>query len=206
MSAGEGGGPRVRVFSGNGFGQIADFFGIDDPNFRGGARTAVGDVDGDGRPDLIVAAGPGGGPRVAVYRGATLAAAGGPKLCSDFMAFESSFRRGVSLAAADLDHDGRADVIVAGGPGGGPRVSVFGGGGLVSDRQERLADFFAADPASRAGILLAMKDVDADGQADVVAASGDGSTARVYTVAAVLAKPNEPEVLRTLELQGGFVG
>ena len=33
----EGGGPRVRVFNGKGFAQVADFFGIDDPNFRGGA-------------------------------------------------------------------------------------------------------------------------------------------------------------------------
>ena len=65
----EGGGPRVRVFNGAGFGQVADFFGIDDPNFRGGARAAVGDVNGDGVGDLLVAAGFGGGPRVAVFDG-----------------------------------------------------------------------------------------------------------------------------------------
>src|SRR5207248_6721301 len=56
----EGGGPRVRVFSGKGFSQLADFFGIDDPAFRGGARAAVGDVNGDGAGDVIVAAGFGG--------------------------------------------------------------------------------------------------------------------------------------------------
>src|SRR5205085_4562751 len=48
----EGGGPRARVFSGAGFTQVADFFGIDDPGFRGGARAAVGDLDGDGVGDL----------------------------------------------------------------------------------------------------------------------------------------------------------
>jgi hypothetical protein len=52
----QGGGPRVRIFDGgNNFAQINDFFGIDDPNFRGGARAAVGDFNHDGR-DLAVAA------------------------------------------------------------------------------------------------------------------------------------------------------
>lgn len=32
----QGGGPRATIYSGNGFGKIADFFAIDDPNFRGG--------------------------------------------------------------------------------------------------------------------------------------------------------------------------
>jgi hypothetical protein len=64
------GGPRVRVFDGaNKFAQVIDFFGIEDVNFRGGARTAVGDVSGDGVGDLIVAAGFSGGPRVAVLDG-----------------------------------------------------------------------------------------------------------------------------------------
>jgi hypothetical protein len=41
------------VFSGEQFTQIDDFFGIDDPNFRGGARAAVGDIDHDGAGDLL---------------------------------------------------------------------------------------------------------------------------------------------------------
>src|SRR5205823_2190703 len=66
----EGGGPRCRVFDGkNQFNQLTDFFGIDDPNFRGGARAAIADVNGDGTGDLIVAAGFGGGPRVAGFSG-----------------------------------------------------------------------------------------------------------------------------------------
>ena len=52
--------------------EIARFLGIEDANFRGGARSAVGDVNGDGTPDLLVAAGFGGGPRVAVYNGRTV--------------------------------------------------------------------------------------------------------------------------------------
>src|SRR5204863_175404 len=65
----EGGGPRVRAFNGKTFAQIADFFGIDDVNFRGGARAAIGDITGDGTGDIIVSAGFGGGPRIAVFDG-----------------------------------------------------------------------------------------------------------------------------------------
>ena len=55
-----------------GFGLMADFFGIDDPDFRGGARAAIGDVNGDGIGDLVVAAGFLGGPRVAGFAGKSL--------------------------------------------------------------------------------------------------------------------------------------
>ena len=95
----EGGGPRVRVFDGAGFGQVADFFGIDDPNFRGGARAAVGDVNGDGAGDLIVAAGFGGGPRVAGFDGRSLAVGRRTRLFADFFAFEQGLRNGVFVAA-----------------------------------------------------------------------------------------------------------
>lgn len=64
----QGGGPRVCIFSllANGTRQLrANFFGIDDPNFRGGARPALGDVNRDGTPDLAVSAGFLGGPRTA---------------------------------------------------------------------------------------------------------------------------------------------
>ena len=40
----EGGGPRVTIDRGGGFAAVGYFFGIDDPNIRGGARAAVGDV------------------------------------------------------------------------------------------------------------------------------------------------------------------
>src|SRR5205823_8132147 len=38
-------------------------------SFTGGVFVAAGDVDGDGRPDLIISPDEGGGPRVQVYSG-----------------------------------------------------------------------------------------------------------------------------------------
>ena len=167
----EGGGPRVDIYSGADFKKLISFFGIDDPNFRGGARATVGDLNGDGVGDLTVAAGFGGGPRVAVFDGTSLA--GTPtRLVADFFAFEPTVRNGVYVAAGDLDGDGRAELIVGGGPGGGPRVSAFSGAGLLRGDQTRVVDFFAGDPASRDGVRLTVKDFDGDARADLVVGSG----------------------------------
>jgi hypothetical protein len=129
----QGGGGRVRVFDGVTRAVVADFFGIDDPGFRGGCRAAIGDVNGDGKGDIIVAAGSGGGPRIAVYDGADLAPGRTPrKLMGDFFAFENTLRNGAYVAAGDVNGDGFADLIFGGGPGGGPRVRIESGKVLLT--------------------------------------------------------------------------
>ncbi len=193
----EGGGPRVRVFDGaKNFAQINDFFGIDDPNFRGGARAAVGDINGDGRSDVVVAAGFGGGPRVAFYDGAQLGPTGGPKLVGDFFVFEQSLRNGVFIASGDLNGDGYADIIAGGGPGGGPRVFALSGKDLVqSDTQTPVANFFAGDVNSRGGIRVSVKNLDGDAKADLVVGAGDnaGSTVTGYLGANILPNGTPPD-------------
>lgn len=187
ISPDEGGGPRVRVFSGNGFGQIADFFGIDDPAFRGGARVAAGDLNGDGVADLVVAAGFGGGPRVAAFDGHLLAT-GPVRVFADFLAFEPELRNGTFVAVGDVNGDGKGDLIAGGGPGGGPRVTVFDGTDLLTNVQTRASDFFAGDVANRGGVRVTVKDLDGDGLADLVTGAGAGAGSRVtaYTGASLV--------------------
>jgi hypothetical protein len=180
ISPDEGGGPRVRVFNGKTFTQIADFFGIDDPNFRGGARAALSDLNNDGKADLLVAAGFGGGPRLALYNGATLTSNGGPKFVGDFFVFEQTLRNGVFLTAGDVNGDGYADVMVGGGPGGGPRVFGLSGKDLTTTgTQTQVANFFAGDPNSRGGVRLTMKNLDNDTFSDIVIGYGTGAGSRV---------------------------
>jgi len=203
----EGGGPRVRVFSGKGFGQVADFFGIDDPAFRGGARAAVADLSGDGVGDLLVSAGFGGGPRVAAFDGKSLGSAAPVKLVQDFFAFELTLRNGVFVAGGDLDGDGKAELIAGGGPGGGPRVTAFSGQALLAGQQAPVANFFAGDPANRGGVRVAVKDLDGDGRADLVTGSGPGGGSRVtaYAGKAVPASGTPPELF-AFDAQPGFTG
>jgi len=141
---------------------LVRFLGIPDPAFRGGTRAAVGDVTGDGVPDLVVAAGVGGGPRVTVWDGAGIAA-GTPRTVADFFAFEDTVRTGATVAVGDVDGDGVADLLFGAGPGGGPRVreysgaALFAGGanfgnldGAPAGSQRR--DEFVGDPAGRGGV------------------------------------------------------
>ncbi|MCZ2340276.1 MAG: VCBS repeat-containing protein, partial [Bacteroidales bacterium] len=175
----EGGGPRVRVFDGNGFGLLADFFGIDDPNFRGGARPTVADFDGDGIGDLVVAAGFGGGPRVAIFSGTSIVSGQPRRLTGDFFAFEDTLRNGAFVSAGDIDGDGRADLVAGGGPGGGPRITIFSGDALLSGRQEPLCNFFAGNTENRGGVRVAVKDLDGDTQADLIVGDGTGAGSHV---------------------------
>src|SRR5690606_12171004 len=111
-------------------------FGSD---FTGGVKVASADVTGDGVADIIAAAGPGGGPHVVVYDGATGAPLPGP--LGSFFAFDLSFRGGVEVAAGDVNGDNRADVVVAASPGGGPHVKVYSG-----YTGEVMHSFFAFEP------------------------------------------------------------
>jgi hypothetical protein len=179
------------VYSGNGFGKTASFFGIEDPNFRGGARSAIGDVNGDGAGDLVVAAGFQGGPRVAAFSGKTLGS-GPVKLFNDFFAFEQTLRNGVFIAAGDLDGDGKAEVIAGGGPGGGPRVTAFSATDLISSgggTLTPLANFFGGDEANRGGVRVAVKDLDGDAKADLVVGAGTGAGSRVTAYAGKTVAP-----------------
>ncbi|MFO0800917.1 MAG: VCBS repeat-containing protein [Gemmataceae bacterium] len=180
----EGGGPRVRIVSGKDRTIIADFLGIDDASFRGGARTAVGDLNNDGNVDLVVAAGFGGGPRVAVFDGKSLRPGGTPtKLINDFFLFEQELRNGAYVAVGDLNGDGYGDLIGGGGPGGGPRVYALSGFGLTQQNgtQTVMANFFAGDTNNRGGVPVAVKNIDGDQRADIVAGAGSGGQAVVTT-------------------------
>ena len=175
----EGGGPRVDVYSGAvGFPKVTAFFGIDDTNFRGGARSAIADMTGDGVADLIVVAGFGGGPRVAAFEGKSLATTP-VKIFGDFFAFEQALRNGIFVTAGDINGDGFADLIAGGGPGGGPRVLAFDGKALLNNEYVNLANFFGGDVDSRGGIRVAVKNLDGDTKADLVVGSGSGAGSRV---------------------------
>ena len=80
-----------------------------------------------------------------------------------FFAYDPAFLGGVTVAAADVDGDGLADIITGAGLGGGPHVRVFSG----ADGSE-LAGFFAYDPAFLGGVAVAGGDVNGDGLADII--------------------------------------
>src|SRR5262245_58787118 len=64
--AGPGGSPLVKVYSGAS-GEIIQQFNAFESTFTGGVFVAAGDVNGDGKAEVIVGAGPSGTPRVRVF-------------------------------------------------------------------------------------------------------------------------------------------
>jgi hypothetical protein len=204
----QGGGPRVRVFDGaNQLVPIADFYGIDDPNFRGGARASIGDLNRDGYGDLFIAAGFGGGPRIAIFSGKTLA--NQQRLLPDFLAFEPNVRNGVFLSVGDVTGDGVVDLAVGGGPSSGPRVTIFSGSALLNRELDRVADFFAGPVTNRGGVRLAIKDLDGDQQADLITTQGQDSSGMVigYLGRNLVNGVTLPRVMATVQtVDGVYVG
>jgi len=163
IGAGAGGGPRVRVIDPEFNTTLLDFFPFE-ATFTGGVQTALADVNGDLIPDLIVAAGVGGAPRVAIYDGVNW------NPIFDSFVFESELRGGVTVAAGDVNGDGFAELIVGAGVGGGPRVRV-----LDLKNDVVLYDFFAFDSNQRGGVNLAAGDINNDGTTDLIIGAGIGT-------------------------------
>ncbi|QEL18858.1 SGNH/GDSL hydrolase family protein [Limnoglobus roseus] len=161
VGSGTGGGPRVRVFDGRDNAVVADFFAYE-PTFRDGVNVAI--ATGSGGPRILTGPGVGGAPLLAAFDPRT-----GERVAGQF-AFDPSLRGGLSVAAGDVTGDGVADWVVGGGPGGGPVVRTFDPAAGVW-----LGDFFAFDPASRAGVRVAV----AGGRIATGQSSREGSAVRI---------------------------
>jgi hypothetical protein len=145
---GAGGAPHVRVWkvAPGPVREVASLFPYD-LGLAGGVRVAMGDVDGDLVPELVTVAGPGGATHVRVWR---LGPGAAPAEIAGFFAYDPGFTGGASLAVGDVNGDGRAEIAVGAGPGGGPDVRVFTGAGALA------SSLFAFDPAFRGGVEVAI--------------------------------------------------
>ncbi len=138
------------------------------PAFAGGVSVAAGDVNGDGAADVVAGTGPGTSAQVKVFDGAT------STVLETLAPFREAFTGGVSVAAADVDGDGKADVIVGSGVGSSPLVRIY-----RDATRARLRLFTAFAPSFGGGVAVAAADVNADRRADVVAGAGAGGGAQV---------------------------
>jgi len=148
----------VRVFEADGT-RLGGFFPFG-KRFRGGVFVAVGDLTGDMRHEIVTGAGA-ASPRVNVWSYVTVDYL---KLAG-FLAYDSSFRGGVRVAAGDVNGDGKSEVIASPGPGAPPRVRVFGPKG------EPVSSFLAFAARFRGGVFVAAGDVDGDGRSEVIFSS-----------------------------------
>jgi hypothetical protein len=169
FGAGAGGAPVVRVIDAASGTEVRTILAFP-VGFTGGVSVAQGDVTGDGVPEVIVGAGPGGSPTVVVFDVLTGA------LVRAFFAYAPDFRGGVQVAAADITGDGVADVLAGAGVGGAPHVAIFDG-----PTAKVIRSVFAFDPAFRDGVSVAAGDENGDGIPDVIAGARQGGAPQVAT-------------------------
>lgn len=176
--------PRVIVFDAVTLAMRYNFLAFVS-TFRGGVRTAVADVTGDGAADILVASGPGMAAQVRMFDGASP----GPvptQLAGPLGSFApyGTFSGGVFIAAGDIvAPDGRADVFVA--PDAGlavgsslspPIVMYNGATGSVLDSGH------VYEPTFTGGVRIAVADVNADGNSDLITIPGPGRAPTVVVI------------------------
>jgi FG-GAP repeat len=158
-------GGHVKVFDGGTQALLRSFLAYD-LAFAGGVYVAAGDVNSDGKADIVTGAGAGApGGHVKIFDGQTGA------LLNSFFAFDLGFTGGAHVAAGDVNGDGVSDIVVGAGPGSvGGHVKVFDG-----STQALLHTFLAYGPSFAGGIFVAAGDVNGDGFSDIVTGAGDGA-------------------------------
>ena len=162
--AGFGGGPAIAILNSQ-TGEVMESFFAFDPAFTGGVFVAVQDTNGDGILDIIASAGPGGGPEVRIFDGASL------NVLRAFFAYDQSFSGGVSVATIDFNNDGILDLVTGAGLGGAPHVKVFDGAtnAIISQWYAYATDFTG-------GVFVAAGDIGNDGNIEVVTGAGQGGS------------------------------
>lgn len=168
--AGYGGGPHVRAFDQTGK-EVASFYAYD-PRFAGGIRVAAGDVDGDGKAEIITGIQRDGGPHVRVFRQ-------DGSVVGEYFAYTPKFTGGIDVAAGDVNADGKDEIVTGAGVGGGPHVKITRPNG--NDLSN--GGFYAFDHRFAGGIKVSVGEVNSRNAGEEIAVapwSGGGPNIRTF--------------------------
>jgi hypothetical protein len=169
-------GVNVSLGDVDGDGKVKYQFFAYPANFRIGVSLATGDLDGDGREEIIVAPQERGGPQIRIFK--YQPSSKSFVVYKQFFVYPTTFRLGLNLASADLDNNGRAEIIVAPISVGGPHVRVFALDPVKNELKLR-SQFFAYALNFFGGVNLAAGDVDNDGIKEIIAGPGSGGAPHV---------------------------
>ncbi len=103
-SPGLGGGPHIRIFRTDGQTWGGGFFAFDQSE-TSGAQVAVGDINGDGRAEIVVGSGARTIPRIRVYDGTQ-------HLLSTFTLSNQVSSVAIKPVLSDIDGDGKMELLI----------------------------------------------------------------------------------------------
>lgn len=164
VGTGDGAVPEVRVFSLDGT-ELSDFFPYSATSTTG-VRVGTADTNKDGVDEIVTVPGPGATPLVRRF------SLNGTHLGTDFYALDGKFTGGAFIAGVDFDGNGKDELAIGAGPGGGAQVTVNN-----PKTGEIEANFFAYDQYTfKGGIRVTRANTDgADGE-EVVAVPAVGTS------------------------------
>lgn len=145
------GGSHIRVFNAMGAIEYPGFFAYNE-SFTGGVNVTCGDINGDGKDEIISGAGPGGGPHVKVFD------AVGTLLAESFVD-DASDASGVYVSMGDTDSDGVQEILTSRMGYGSPNVTVWS----VDPSSRTFTAREMTSGSSDAHTLIAPVGVDANG-------------------------------------------
>jgi len=135
--------------------------------YLGGLNVAVGDLNEDGIPEVIVASGGGAQATIQVFDTVTAS------VISSFYVFPG-YAGPVSIASGDVNGDGMADLVACSGDGSRATVAV-----LDAQTRVTLGSFYAFGGGALTGGTVAVGDLDADGVKEIIVGGGAGNQALV---------------------------
>jgi len=164
--------PEVRIFEPDGSYRASMTFaayGV----MKFGVHVAAGDLDNDGRAELITGPGPAAvfGPHVRGWS----CKPGTPVPMGDISFFSYGTKKfGVNVSAGDVDGDGYDEILTGAGPGAvfGPHVRSWNYDGQAIDTM-RDVNFFAYG-TRKWGVNVSAGDVERDGRDEIITGPGPG--------------------------------
>lgn len=124
-------------------------------SYKGGILATLGDVDGDGYAELIITKQGVSNGEIRVYNASL-------HLINSFLPFGAKYRGGVVLYSADLDGNGKAEIVVAPTKVASTLIRVLNGQGKV------LSQFFAFGKSERLVLSLGSIDLGQDGRREIM--------------------------------------
>lgn len=218
---------EVRVFELDGTERVAYRTLPFGPAWRGGVEVASGDVDGNGRDDIVAARSRGNG-EVAVFVSVDATDPIADAAYRRIIPFGPRFNGGASVTVADVGTfaagaltngavpDGRVEIVIGNGSGARSLVQVYD----VSATPRVVATVQPFPAAFRAGVNVSAGRITADTIDDIIVASGrggggafevyngqtgqgaGGGLARVTAASAAFGRPNSSVFIAPVDVTG----